>query len=323
VLFPLRSQTTRLTGVNDISATNTRPPRELLVQPGAIDHHIADLTVTASTDIALAALQQALGQHDQWLPIDGDPQLPLGRLVETNSSGPLRLGFGAWRDLLLGCQFTTSSGKLITVGGRTMKNVAGYDVTKFMVGQHGIFGKLLTLTSRSYKRPAAALLARMPYDVAKVSRLLTTACRPQWAMAREGTIYCGYLGDDAAIRFYESSLGTYEATDLKRWTLADDVGFRATNWLGNRRATLFRASVPPAKTLDFMQQVSDPTSAADPIFGIVVGSCSIGAESGAMEKAAEQFGGSIVFDDPARESFSGASGVRLHLLKRLQSAFQA
>ena len=59
----------------------------------------------------------------------------LGRLVEHNSSGPLRLGYGAWRDLLLGCQFHNGRGELITAGGRTVKNVAGYDLTKFMVGQ--------------------------------------------------------------------------------------------------------------------------------------------------------------------------------------------
>ena len=67
--------------------------------------------------------------------------------LEMNSTGPLRLGFGAWRDLLLGAQFYNGRGELITAGGRTVKNVAGYDLTKFMVGQRGVFGRLLTLTA--------------------------------------------------------------------------------------------------------------------------------------------------------------------------------
>jgi hypothetical protein len=73
-----------------------------------------------------------------------------------------------------------------------------------------------------------------------------------------------------------------------------------------------------------MKQVSDSTAAGDPIFGIVVGSCSIGAESDALDRAAALYDGSVVYDDPGkRESFFGATGARLGLLKRLQSAFEA
>ena len=80
------------------------------------------------------------------------------RSSEQNSTGPLRLGYGAWRDLLLGVQFTNGRGELITAGGRTVKNVAGYDLTKFMVGSHGVFGRLVTITTRTYRRPDRALV---------------------------------------------------------------------------------------------------------------------------------------------------------------------
>src|SRR5436305_3441564 len=123
--------------------TKFRPQRERLVQPGQIEHFVADLTVTASADVTLEQLQHTLARGDQWLPIDGNPKRTLGELVESNSTGPLRLGFGAWRDMLLGVQFTTRSGRRITAGARTMKNVAGYDLSKFMVGQRGVFGNLL------------------------------------------------------------------------------------------------------------------------------------------------------------------------------------
>ena len=131
-----------------------------LVSPGQIEHHVADLSATFAADVTLAAAQAKLREHNQWLPIDGDPNAPLGVLVEHNSTGPLRLGFGAWRDLLLGVQFTNGAGELITAGGRTVKNVAGYDLTKFMVGQYGMFGKILTLTTRAYKAPELRFLRR-------------------------------------------------------------------------------------------------------------------------------------------------------------------
>src|SRR4051794_25256468 len=118
---------------------NYRAPRAPLVAPGQIEHHVADMTATFAADVTLDEAQRKLLDSRQWLPIDGDASRELGSLVESNSTGALRLGYGAWRDLLLACQFLNGEGELITVGARTMKNVAGYDLTKFMVGSHGIF----------------------------------------------------------------------------------------------------------------------------------------------------------------------------------------
>src|SRR4051812_25752197 len=131
-----------------------------LVAPGGIECFERDMTVTISADVTLAAAQAKLAEFNQWLPIDGDMQIALGELVESKSTGPLRLGYGGWRDLLLGVQFLNGRGELITAGGRAVKNVAGYDLSKFMVGQRGIFGRLVTLTTRTYRRPTDALLAR-------------------------------------------------------------------------------------------------------------------------------------------------------------------
>ena len=119
-----------------------RPRRGDLVPPGGVELHARDMTATFAADVTLGEAQRRLAEIGQWLPVDGDPAAALGDLVSFNSTGPLRLGYGAWRDLLLGVQFTNGRGELITAGGRTVKNVAGYDLTKFMVGQHGVFGTL-------------------------------------------------------------------------------------------------------------------------------------------------------------------------------------
>ena len=109
---------------------HARENRTPIIPPGAIEHHVADLSATFAADVTLQAAQQKLAEYDQWLPIDGDTSKTLGELVDYNSTGPLRLGYGAWRDLLLGAQFTNGKGQLITAGGRTVKNVAGYDVNR-------------------------------------------------------------------------------------------------------------------------------------------------------------------------------------------------
>src|SRR5712671_3483388 len=86
--------------------------REPLVTRGCSHLHQRDMTATFSADLRLGEVQTGLAEISQWLPIDGDPNATLATLIETNSTGPLRLGYGAWRDLLLGVQFTNGRGEL-------------------------------------------------------------------------------------------------------------------------------------------------------------------------------------------------------------------
>ena len=229
-----------------------RPPRQPLVPPGGADLHARDMTATFSADMTLAEAQRRLGEIGQWLPVDGHPDAPLGRLVEENSTGPLRLGYGAWRDLLLGVQFTNGRGELITAGGRTVKNVAGYDLTKFMVGQHGVFGRVDTLTVRTYRRPDGALLVLYAPDAQIVSRLLDTPLRPQWALLTGTALRCGYLGDGVTLDWYEANVGSSQPLQVTRRTVEQDAEDRANEWAWRlaheprRLATRYLVDGPPA-----------------------------------------------------------------------------
>jgi len=301
---------------------NAREPRQPLIAAGEIEHHVGDLTATISAQLPLAQVQEKLRQSNQWLPIDGDPQSPVGQLVERNSTGPLRLGYGAWRDLLLGVQFTNGRGELITAGGRTVKNVAGYDLTKFMVGQYGIFGRIVTVTVRTYRRPEGALVAEFPYNEQTIAKLLPTPARPHWAMMHQGRLHCGYLGDRKAMDFYMRIVPQQGGAHLQRHFVEQDIEFRSQRWLTKRPATVFRASVPPARVRDMLAKAPDRSASADGAFGVVVGSCSSESEMTQLEQSTIALGGSIVFDDVKRLSalFEGTS-PSAKLLQRLKYAF--
>ena len=321
-----------------------RPQREPLVPPGQVEHLVRDMTATFAADVTLDAAQARLAQHNQWLPIDGDPSAPLGQLVESNSTGPLRLGYGAWRDLLLGCQFTNGNGELITAGGRTVKNVAGYDLTKFMAGQHGVFGRVVTITVRTYRKPESALLATFAPDVKRLSALLTTRARPQWGVLTADALLCGYLSDARTASFYEAELPRHRPLRVERRAVEDDVRHRQEMWpaprgLGvppeqsppqrpargpNAQATLrFRASVPPASAPRFIGASRLTGWAADAAFGVVVGSCEASAQR-EVERAAHEAGGSILFFDPSGTPLQLTSDPKLQqLLDRLKIAFDA
>src|SRR5207248_1181169 len=72
--------------VQSPAMSTIRQNRQPLVSPGEIDHHVADMTATIAADVPLEMVQSRLAAKEQWLPIDGDPSQPVGRLVEMNST---------------------------------------------------------------------------------------------------------------------------------------------------------------------------------------------------------------------------------------------
>jgi glycolate oxidase FAD binding subunit len=301
--------------------TTYRPAREPLVPPGGIECQVRDMSATVSADVSLSKLQSKLAEYGQWLPIDGDPVQTLGTLVSCDSTGALRLGYGAWRDLLLGAQFTNGRGELITAGGRTVKNVAGYDLTKFMVGQRGIFGRLVSITTRTYRRPVSAILARHAPDVRILSRMIPTSLKPQWAMLTRDSLHCGYLGDEPALGFYRSAIGP-EAREVVERSIEQDIEHRAALW-NPQGEIAFRASVPPARLRELSSPLAAWQWAADACFGVIVGAGANDADIKIIRASCESVGGSLeafrgVFGPPIELSTNAAER---EIIERLKFAF--
>lgn len=298
-----------------------RPPVAPLVPAGEILHHAADMTVTASADVTLASLQAELAGRGQWLPIDGNPARTLGELVLGNSTGPLRLGYGAWRDVLLGMQFRNAEGELITAGGRVVKNVAGYDLTKFMVGSHGVFGTPVTLTARTWKRPTAAVRVMLsgPPDVSRFAGLLPTPLRPHWAVLNAQELALGYHGDADAAELLARHGTALDPAVVDRTSLEADFACRASAW---PHEPAWRASVPPARIRDFAGDAGIDAWSADPAFGIVVARSGAVVDPERLRSAARRLGGSVaLFDADARPTDITCDPGAYALLRRLKQAF--
>ena len=101
-----------------------------------------DLTITAEPGMKFGDFQEFVGRQGLWLPLDppGGGRTSLGGIVATNGAGPLRLAYGAPRDMVLGMKIATTEGKIIKAGGRVVKNVTGYDVGKLLIGSYGTLG---------------------------------------------------------------------------------------------------------------------------------------------------------------------------------------
>jgi glycolate oxidase FAD binding subunit len=107
-----------------------------------IEYSPADMVITVQSGMRFAALQELLTEHGQMLPIDPAcaPEATVGGLVSTGTSGPHRVLYGTLRDLLIGTRIALPDGRVVRTGGKVVKNVAGYDLSKLVIGALGTLG---------------------------------------------------------------------------------------------------------------------------------------------------------------------------------------
>ena len=122
---------------------------------GIVDYVPGDLTLTARAGTPLAEIERLTAAEGQWLTLDpfGDPAGTIGATVATASAGPLAHLFGAPRDLVLGLEFVDGRGEIARGGGRVVKNVAGFDLTRLLVGSWGTLGAITEVSVRLRARP--------------------------------------------------------------------------------------------------------------------------------------------------------------------------
>jgi len=144
--------------------------------PGAIDtvldmsrmnrvlvHEHGDMTATVEAGATISGVNALLGEHGQWLPVDGGfAGATLGGMLASGDSGPLRHRFGTIRDLIIGVRIATTGGDLVQAGGRVVKNVAGYDIGKLMSGSQGSLAAIVSATFKlsPVLLPSTTLVAR-------------------------------------------------------------------------------------------------------------------------------------------------------------------
>ena len=122
---------------------------------GIVEYVPGDLTLTARAGTRLSEIASATGEHGQWLPLDpwGGDDGTIGALVSTATAGPYSYAMGLPRDTVLGLEFVTGTGSAVRSGGRVVKNVAGFDLTRLVVGSWGSFGVITEVTVRLRARP--------------------------------------------------------------------------------------------------------------------------------------------------------------------------
>ena len=151
---------------------------------GMVEYEPSEFTFTALAGTPLLELVETLAARGQYLPFDPlwvQSGATLGGTVAAGISGPGRLRFGGIRDFILGVQFVDGLGRALRTGGKVVKNAAGFDLPKFLVGSLGRFGVMLEATFKVFPTPPASLTLKLAADdIAVATRILVEAAGARW-----------------------------------------------------------------------------------------------------------------------------------------------
>ena len=152
---------------------------------GVLNYEPRDLTISVEAGLPWRDLTGLLAENRQMVPLDPPfaAEATVGGVVAANSSGPRRRLYGTARDLVIGMKFATLEGKVVQSGGMVVKNVAGLDMAKLMIGS---FGTLAAITVVNFKLQPMPELERsfvlafesLPAAIAARDRLLKSPLQP-------------------------------------------------------------------------------------------------------------------------------------------------
>jgi glycolate oxidase FAD binding subunit len=142
---------------------------------GIVSYDPTELVITARAGTPLAELQAALDEAGQMLSCEAPSfggDATVGGMVATGLSGPRRPWSGSVRDMVLGTRLISGHGKHLRFGGEVMKNVAGYDLSRLLVGSFGCLGLITEVSLKVLPKPRQCFSLRLQMDVESALRQL-------------------------------------------------------------------------------------------------------------------------------------------------------
>jgi glycolate oxidase FAD binding subunit len=229
-----------------------------LVSPDVVHYEPGDLTLTVRSTATLGEIDRVLRAEGQWLPLDpaGGMEGTIGATIATASAGPLASAFGTPREQVLGVEVMTGRGEVIRAGGRVVKNVAGFDLTRLMTGAWGTLGAITEVSIRLRAVPAVETTVAVTTSAADAWRwisaseyapyaaeLLTPALARALGAGEMGTLLLRIGGNEALVRATLASvaaLGEPRSATGDVWSRlsARDAGSVAVIRLGARPSRL-------------------------------------------------------------------------------------
>ncbi len=219
---------------------------------GIVEYAPEELIITARAGTPLVELEQALAAEGQMLPFEPPHFGPatIGGTVAAGLSGPRRPFTGAVRDFILGARLLTGRGEVLALGGKVMKNVAGFDLSRLLAGSLGMLGVILEVTLKVLPKPELELTLCQEVEPEQALETMVGwmgQCLPLSALAyEEPLVYFRLSGTEQAVAAAASRLGGEQLAEgeIFWYRLREHLWPFFTE--GNE--DLWRLSVPPASS---------------------------------------------------------------------------
>jgi glycolate oxidase FAD binding subunit len=133
---------------------------------GVLEYEPRDLTISVAAGLSWCEFTHLLAEHRQMVPLDPPfaDGATVGGVISANSSGPRRRLYGTARDVVIGMTFATLEGKLVKSGGMVVKNVAGLDMAKLMIGSFGTLAAIAVVNFKVQPMPEVERSFLLPFD---------------------------------------------------------------------------------------------------------------------------------------------------------------
>ncbi len=219
---------------------------DLSALSGIIEYQPSEYTITVGAGTPVADVAAALAEKGQYLPFD--PLMPakatIGGTVAGNLSGSRRFRYGGVRDFILGARVVDGLGRAYRVGGKVVKNSAGFDLSKFLVGSLGRYALMTEATFKVFPDVAAFCSLRLAYATL------------------EGAL--------AAIAFINQSVFELDALDLQPvnagWALLARLG--GSQDMLPRRVARFRDAIKRETAPLAIRELAEGGQLWDPLAGL-------------------------------------------------------
>jgi len=189
-------------------------PLDVRALAGISSYEPSELVVSVRAGTPLADLEAALAEKGQCLPFEPPRFAPtgtVGGMVAAGLAGPARAAVGGVRDYVLGATMLNGRGEELSFGGQVIKNVAGYDVSRLLVGSMGVLGVICEISLKVLPQPAATQTLRFDLgESAALQRLNEWGAQPLPLNASawwEGTLVVRLSGAAAAVQAAQARLG--------------------------------------------------------------------------------------------------------------------
>jgi glycolate oxidase FAD binding subunit len=216
----------------------------------------AELVATVEAGMTCGELDAILAGYNQEWPVDAEAAATIGGVVAAGASSPRRLRIGPVRDWILGIEFVTGDGRLIRGGGRTIKNVSGYDLPRLLTGSLGTLGVIASLDLRLRPLPLARRTVRARGSVEQAATICAALPFASSVLATPGSIEVRLEGWPEDVEAQSRLVGTL----LEDAHPEDDVPFPSQRpWLD--QAVTVEAAVAPSSLIELTHAVLAPWGA--------------------------------------------------------------